>query len=479
MAGFWAGRRRGARELEARDAAEAKRVGSALFAADERIRLAAEELGFAEAVLGTDIATARTAALLVVARDRLGEAFRLDRLNRDAIPGTAEDVRARTIRILELCEWIERVLLEQTSALADRMARARRAPEAIVGLRVDVERLRARIPQARATLARLEARYARRALVDVASGPAEAARQLGFAEHSLAVAVRRLEADERDAMLVALEASARSVRRAESLLDAVEGFEIDALRAEAELGELVVEARRTLAVAAASPHSRGPTAVGSRARERAAPAPAPDAPAPAAAPAPAPAPAPEAMASRSRAAVMADRSDRAASAGTATRSRAVADAIVVLESVLADLPVAGVDTDPIGHLERLREAHAVLTAALAADGERGARRVLPASHVHDAVANADRQLDLARDAVVGHPGRVGAAAFARLAESEHLRIDLGHYLGSSAAEVAVVDLDHRDRVIGMARRAAELAAEAVRLARRDLEAARAFARTAS
>lgn len=427
MAGFWAGRRRGASELEARGA-EAKRVGSALFAADERIRLAAEELGFAEAELGADAATARTAAMLVVARDRLNEAFRLNRLNRDAMPAAADEVRARTVRILELCEWIERALDEQTSALAERMARGRRAPEAITGLRVDVERLRARIPPARDTLARLAARYAREALADVASGPAEAARYLGFAEHTLVVAGRRLETGEREAMMVALEASARSVRRAETLLDAVDGFEIAALRAETELGELAADARRDLAAALAELRARGVAPSGSPALAAA-----------------------------------------SVAAPVGSRTRAIADAVVGLEAALAALPAAGVDTDPIGHLDRLREAHAPLGAAVAAGRERASHPAPPARHVHHAVADADRQLDLARDAMAAHPGRIGAAAFARLAESEHLRIDLGHYLGSSASEVSVVDLDHRERVIEVARRAAALAAEALQLARHDLE----------
>ena len=54
MAGFWVRHRRGAQELEVRGADLAKRAGSALFAADERIRATVDELGFAEAELGSD-----------------------------------------------------------------------------------------------------------------------------------------------------------------------------------------------------------------------------------------------------------------------------------------------------------------------------------------------------------------------------------------------------------------------------------------
>ena len=54
MAGFWGKRKRVDPELEAQDADLAKRAGSALVAADERIRVTTDELVFAEAELGPD-----------------------------------------------------------------------------------------------------------------------------------------------------------------------------------------------------------------------------------------------------------------------------------------------------------------------------------------------------------------------------------------------------------------------------------------
>ena len=52
MAAFRVGRSRPAQHLEVHDAELARRAGRALVAADERIRAAADELGFAEAELG-------------------------------------------------------------------------------------------------------------------------------------------------------------------------------------------------------------------------------------------------------------------------------------------------------------------------------------------------------------------------------------------------------------------------------------------
>ena len=248
------------------------------------------------------------------------------------------------------------MLDEQTSALAERMRRARRAPEIIAGVRADIERLRARIPHARETIDRLAARYAREALVHVEGNVAEADQLLGFAEHSVGVAERRRAAGQREQASVALEASVESVRRAATLLDAVETFEVEALRAESTLAALVEESRRDLAAALEEP-----------------------------------------------------------------RSRRVADTIGELQAALAALPPAGVNTDPFAHLSRLREARAALDAAIAAARERATDLIPLVNHVHHAIKDADRQLDVARDAIAGHPGWIGAEALTRLAESERIQ----------------------------------------------------------
>ena len=406
MAVFRVRRRRGAQELDVHDADLAKRAGRALVAADERIRMTVDELGFAEAELGAD-ATAHLSEALVAVRRHLSDAFRLNRLNHEAIPGTAGEVRARYLRIVELCELAEDELDEQTSALADRMRRARRAPEIIAGVRADTERLRARIPHAHETIERLAARYTREALVHVEANAAEADQLLGFAEHSVGVAERRRSAGRREQANVALEASVESVRRAATLLDAVETFEVEALRAESALAAVVEESRRDLAAALEEP-----------------------------------------------------------------RSRRVADMIGELQAALAALPPAGVNTDPFAHLSRLREAHAALDAAIEAARGRATRPIQPMAHVHHAIKDADRQLDVARDAIARHRSWIGAEALTLLAESERIRIDLSHSLGSSAETVRVTDQDDREQMIAMARSVATLAGEALHLARRDIDASR-------
>lgn len=409
MAGFRVirlrvGRTRGASEV--RDADLAKRASLALVAADERVRVALDDLGFAEAELGLDTTT-QLRETLVEVRSQLNDAFRLHRLNHEPLPGSADEVRARNLCIVQLCESAEDELERHTTALADRARRVRRAPEIVAAVRADLERLRARIPHARDTVDRLAARYAREALAQVDGNPAEADRLIGFAEHSVAVAEVRHAAGRREQASVALEASTTSVRRAASLLDAVETFEVEALRAESMLVALVEECRRDLAAALEEP-----------------------------------------------------------------RSRRVADVVGELQSALSAIPQAGVNTDPFAHLSRLREARATLVSAIAAARERASDLIPLVDHVHQAIRDADRQLDAARDAIAAHPGWVSPEALTSLAESEHARIDLGHFLGGSEAVITSTDQDHREQLIAMAGRVASLASESVLRVRHDIEASR-------
>ncbi|RZS64553.1 hypothetical protein EV187_2940 [Agromyces ramosus] len=406
MAGFWGKRKREDPELQAQDADLAKRAGTALVAADERIRVTTDELVFAEAELGPD-ATADLRTALTAVRRHLGEAFQLNQLNHDEIPDTSEELRNRNARIVQLCEWAEDLLDERTAALADKIARARRAPEIIAGVRGDAALLRARIPHARETIERLDARYAREALAQVEANPAEAEQLLGFAEHSAGVAERRREAGQREQANLALEASTESVRRAAALLDAVETFEIEALRAESTLAAIVEDSRGDVAVALKEPHSPG-----------------------------------------------------------------VEKAIGELQAALASLPPVGVNTDPFTQLDRLREANSGLDAAIAAARERAARPIPPLEHVRHSIDDADRQLAVARDVIAGHRGWIGADARTRLAESERIRADLDHFLGRSASTVTVIDEDQREQAMAMSRRVAYLAAEALQLARRDIDSSR-------
>ncbi|TDN88427.1 hypothetical protein [Microbacterium sp. BK668] len=252
MSGFWGRRKRDREELEAQDADLARRARTAIVEADERIRLTTDELVFAEAELGPD-ATKDLRDALDAVRRHLGEAFHLNQLNHDEIPDTPEELRTRNARIVQLCDWAEELLDDRTEALAERIARVRRAPEIIAGVRRDAAALRQQLAPARETLGRLTARYSADALRRIEANPAEAEQLLGFAEHSAGVSERRREAGQREQANLALEASTEAVRRAGTLLEAVETFEVEALRAESILAAVVEDSRGDLVAARDAP----------------------------------------------------------------------------------------------------------------------------------------------------------------------------------------------------------------------------------
>jgi hypothetical protein len=250
MAGFWGRRKR--EEQDAADADLARRAELAIVAADERVRLTSDELDFARAELG-DKATEDLAAALESVKTHLAEAFRLHQLNHDEIPDTSEELRTRNARIIQLSKWAEDLLEERTLVLQPKIDAVRRAPEILTRVRADRERLAERVPHAREVVERLAHRYNDTALQQIGGNPDEIDQLLDFAVHTAGVSERRREAGQREQASVALEAATEAVRRAESLLDAVDTFEIEALRAESTLAAVIDDSRGDLAEARRGP----------------------------------------------------------------------------------------------------------------------------------------------------------------------------------------------------------------------------------
>lgn len=253
MAGFWGRRKREQEELAAQDADLARRAEQALVSADERIRTTSDELAFAEAELGESL-TADLRRALAAVRTHLRDAFQLHQLNHDEIPDTDEELRTRNARILQLCDWAQDLLDEKTSVLAESVAKVRRAPEIIAQVRADAAALSARIPQTSEAIARLSSRYADSAMHQITASAAEAEQLISFATHSADVSERRRAAKQNEEANVALETATEATRRASALLDAVEDFEIEALRAESTLAEVVADSRGDLIAARTAPN---------------------------------------------------------------------------------------------------------------------------------------------------------------------------------------------------------------------------------
>lgn len=397
MAGFWGKRKREQEERAAQDANLARNAEKALVATDERIRTATDELAFAEAELGASLTQDLKTALDAV-RTHLREAFQLHQLNHDEIPDTDEELRTRNARIVQLCEWAEDLLDEKTAALAESISRVRKAPQVIAKVRKDAAALSERLPQSRTTIERLSTRYADSAIHQISASADEAEQLVAFATHGADVSERRRAARQNEEANLALETATEATRRAGALLDAVEDFEIEALRAESTLAEVVADSRGDIVAAR-----------------------------------------------------------------TAPKMPAVAAATADLEKALEALSPAGSRNDPFAELSQLRTANTALDDAIAKAQYRAQNPLPSIAHVQHSLDDADRQLGIARGLISGHRGWIGADARTRLAEAERLRIDISELI---AAE------DTREQALAASRRVAQLAAEALQLAQRDIDSAR-------
>ena len=255
MVGFWGRRKREADERQGQaDDALSGRARTALVTADERIRATDDELAFATAELG-DAATEDLRAALAAVRQHLGEAFQLHQLNHDEIPDTPEELRTRNARIVQLCDWAEDLLDERTEALRVQVERVREAPRVAQNVRDDVDRLRNRLPETRDTIARLGERYSSSALHRIRLTADEAEQLLDFAVQSVELSERRRTAGRAEDANLALETATESVRRATSVLDGVDGFEVEAIRAQSTLAEVIDDSREDLVRAARLPRT--------------------------------------------------------------------------------------------------------------------------------------------------------------------------------------------------------------------------------
>jgi hypothetical protein len=330
-------------------------AGVALVRADERIRLADDEVGFAIAEFGED-ATADFRAALQRARQRLAEAFHLNQLLSDHVPDTEAQRYEWNQRILSLCQSAESALTEQAAAFAARRATVQRTPSQIRKVRADIERTRQSLPGARTALTALSERYADASLSPVAANSDQAEQLLRFAERSAEVAESRLAASRDAEADAAVRAAEEAVKRADALLDAVDSFEVEALQAESTLAAMVAESHAELSAARALP-------------------------------------APE-------------------------RRGRIDAAIASLEGALASLPAPGARLDPIGSLSALRQANTALDDAVAERTQRVQHQERLRAQLITAMDDAERQIMSARSMITDYRMPIGPDARTRLAEAE-------------------------------------------------------------
>ncbi|ACQ79685.1 conserved hypothetical protein [Beutenbergia cavernae DSM 12333] len=328
-------------------------AGQALVRADELIRLAEDEAGFAAAEFGPGAAENLLTAVQH-ARARTRHAFHLRQLLADSEPDTPEQREQWNRQIIELCATAEKGVRAETSALAGRRSAAREVPDAIATIRTQVAETRAGLEPARATLDRLAGRYAESALVGVAPNPEQAEAMLAFAERSLEIAGDRLDTRRPEDADKAIRAASEAVGRATALLAAVEGFELQALEADGKLAAVVTDSASDIAEARQLP---------------------------------------------------------------ARQATEVAAAVERLEAALATAPQPGARSDPFAALSTLTEANGALETAMRQLQGRAERAAHVTRQLAATKDEAARQIDHARRLFAQYGGMVGPDARTSLAEA--------------------------------------------------------------
>lgn len=216
-------------------------ASASLLAADDALRTAEQELGFAEAQFGAESTTALRAAL-TANRERARDAFALHQRLDDAEPETDAERRRLCSQIIGIAEQIENDLDQHTDDI-DRL----RTIEADLdtALTTVADRLtdvRARLEPGRSALAQLQIDHPRAEISAVQDNPAEAAELLDAAAAAVTDARDARPGDARQAALhvhtaeAALEQAGAKLRAIDDLATGLAAHDDQAARVAARLG---------------------------------------------------------------------------------------------------------------------------------------------------------------------------------------------------------------------------------------------------
>lgn len=195
------------------------RTDAALLAADETVRGATQDLGFAQAQLGP-AETAELERVLPRADADLTVAFRLRR----EVDDTGDPTRAaRTAgRVLTLVQALQTSLTAARQRVEDTRSQQLDAAQAMDRLRSTLAEQRDRLPAARERLAELASRYPADALIAVQDAPERATELIDQAEATLDAGQHAAHADDLAGAANRAREARTALGRVTALLDAVD-----------------------------------------------------------------------------------------------------------------------------------------------------------------------------------------------------------------------------------------------------------------
>jgi uncharacterized membrane protein YgcG len=229
-----------------------QRSGSLLVQLDDSLKTSEQELGFAVAQFGTEVTTPFRASL-AAAKSQVAEAFTLRQKLDDSVPETAEQRRAMTARIIELCEAADTELDAQADAFDDLRKLEQNAPKALETVVTDAEAVTARLATARTALATLQGSFSTAALSSIASNPDQVAKLLEFVGSSGSTAQAAIASGDSGAAAINLRAAQASIGQTTQLLDSIDTLASGLADARSKLAAAVADTQQDLSTARALP----------------------------------------------------------------------------------------------------------------------------------------------------------------------------------------------------------------------------------
>ncbi len=229
-----------------------RRAGTLLVQLDDSVKSSEQELGFAVAQFG-ETATADFTAVLASAKQKVQQAFELQQQLDDVNPETAEQKRAMTTQIIQLCESADAELDAQADAFDELRQLEQNAPQELAEVRADATKVAERKAAAAAALAALSATYADSAVKPVAGNLEQADKLLTFAEAAAKKADAELAAGKASDAAIAVRTAQASVGQVGQLFDAIDALSASLGEASAKLDAAVADTQSDIAAAKALP----------------------------------------------------------------------------------------------------------------------------------------------------------------------------------------------------------------------------------
>ncbi|MGV8911932.1 MAG: TPM domain-containing protein [Rhodoglobus sp.] len=229
-----------------------RRAGSALVELDDALKTSEQELGFAIAQFGS-AATADFESSLAEANVAVADAFRIRQQLDDSEPETAEQKRALTIEIIELCEKADELLDAQADAFEQLRQLETNAPAVLAETSELIAAASKRIPAAESALAALTARYAPTALDSVIENTERARALLAASVESSTTAGTAIETQKPGEAAVAVRTAQAQLGQAVQLMHAVDSLATDLRSAEDNLAAAITDTSGDIAAARALP----------------------------------------------------------------------------------------------------------------------------------------------------------------------------------------------------------------------------------